>query len=93
VVDAFEKAYNALTFPKYEGKEDEQYLAKMAGLQKEAAAAEASARARIVELEAELKALALEKASIKTLTVDAALAADPKLAEEINKELLAGKWY
>ena len=93
VVDLFEKAYGSITLPKYEGKEGDALLAKFAELTKEATAAETAAKARIAELEAQLKVLAVEKANIKTLTIDEVLAGDAPLAAELNKEIISGKWY
>ena len=93
MVDLFEKAYTGLVLPKYEGKEDAAFLEAFAELQKEAETAVAASRKRLVELEAEMAKLKLEKAGIRSMTVDDVLAADPKMAEEINQELVAGKWY
>jgi hypothetical protein len=82
-----------LKLPAYAGKEAEELAAAFAALDKEAAAAEAVARKRIGELEAELAALAVEKEKLKTVTLDEVLAADPALAAKVNEDIRADKWY
>lgn len=82
-----------LALPTYEGKEGEQLLAKFAELEKSSKQAEVDARKRITELEAMLSALNVEKAALKTLTVDEVLAADKELSNKLNSEIVDGKWY
>ena len=77
-----------LALPKYEGKEGEQLLAKFAELEKSTADVEVAARKRITELEAMLAALGVEKAALKTLTVDQVLAADKELANTLNTDIV-----
>ena len=81
-----------LALPKYEGKEGEQLLAKFAELEKSTADVEVAARKRITELEAMLAALGVEKAALKTLTVDQVLAADKELANTLNTDIVRPFW-
>ena len=60
---------------------------------KQALEIEAAATKRIAELKLELAAVRKESERMATLTVDEVLAADPKLAAELDKEIKEDKWY
>lgn len=76
-----------MKLPKYESDDVAQAQLRFAELGKEADALAAASAARIKEIEAELAGIEQEKARIATVTVDEELAADPKMAEEIDTEV------
>lgn len=78
-----------MKLPTYEGTDAADAAAKFADLVKQAEVMAASSAARAKEIEAELASIEKEKARISTTTIDEELAADPKLAAEVDKEIEA----
>lgn len=87
LVQEFQQAYETMKLPKFEGNHVAEANAQFAALLKEAEALEAASRTRVVEIQKELASLQKEKERIATTTIDDELAADPKLAEEIDSEI------
>jgi hypothetical protein len=77
----------AMKLPKYDGDEAAQAEAKFKEIMQQAEAFAATSASRIKEIEAELASIQREKERIATVTVDEELAADPKLAAEIDDEV------
>lgn len=78
---------NAATkLPAYQGDELAQAKSRFSEILEQANSFSASAAERIKEIEQELKDIEMEKERIATVTVDEELAADPKLAAEIDAE-------
>ena len=87
LVDGFKKAFEGMKVPKYEGDNVAQASAKFAELIKEAEVLAASSAARVKEIHIELEKLQKAKERITTATIDDELAADAKMAEDIDREL------
>lgn len=76
-----------MKLPSYTGNDVTEAQARFAEIMKQAEELTASSAARAKEIEAELASIAKEKERIATVTVDEELAADPKLAAEIDSEV------
>jgi len=73
-----------MKLPSYEGDDVTQAEARFAEIISQAEALAAASASRAKEIQAELAGIEKEKARIATMTVDEELAADPKLASEID---------
>lgn len=76
-----------MSLPKYQGTEVADAQAKFAALISEAEGLAAHSAARSKEIEGDIAGLQAEKARIATVTVDEELAADPKLAAELDDDV------
>ena len=73
--------------PAYEGDDVKEAEVRFAEVIKQAESFAAASAARAKEIEAELQAIEKEKQRIMTVTVDEELAADPKMAAEIDEDV------
>jgi flagellar biosynthesis regulator FlaF len=73
-----------MKLPSYEGDDVTQAKARFAEIISQAEALAAASASRAKEIQEELAGIEKEKARIATMTVDEELAADPKLASEID---------
>lgn len=87
LVDQFKGAYESMKLPTYQGTEAEEAKAKFAALISEAEALVKHSEQRSKEIAAEIKSIQDEKARIASATIDGELAADPKLASEVDEEI------
>lgn len=74
----------AMKLPTYQGDDVTQAQARFAEIIGQAEALAAASADRAKEIQAELAGIEKEKARIAIMTVDEELAADPKLASEID---------
>ncbi|KAG7675294.1 hypothetical protein Ndes2526B_g08165 [Nannochloris sp. 'desiccata'] len=84
IVDGFKKAFETMKLPSYQGDDVTQAKARFAEIIGQAEALAAASASRAKEIQGELAGIEKEKARIATMTVDEELAADPKLASEID---------
>lgn len=77
----------AMKLPSYEGDEVAQAQAQFNEILKQAQALQASSSARIEEIKAKISSIDKEKERIASTTIDEELAADPKLAAQIDSEI------
>ena len=91
VVEAFKKAHEKLTLPKFEDKISAQLDASTAELEKEAEKVIASARSNIDKLTAEKNAI-LNRNPMDRTTVEEFLKQNPALKKEIEDELKDNQW-
>jgi F-type H+-transporting ATPase subunit d len=87
IVDGFRAAFDSLKLPAYSGDAAAAAAERFAALEREAGALEAASAARAAEISAELEKIRGDKARLATATVDGELAADPKLAAEVDAEV------
>lgn len=73
-----------MKLPTYQGDDVTQAKARFAEIIGQAEALATASADRTKEIQAELAGIEKEKARISTMTVDEELAADPKLASEID---------
>lgn len=92
LVDGFKNAFDSMKLPEYEGTEVQDAAAQFESLLKEAEALVAHSEQRAKEIQATLQDIARDKERIATATVDEELANDPKLAEEVDREV-ASKYF
>lgn len=76
-----------MKLPTYQGDDVAQAQANFASIIKAAEGLAATSATRVKEIQAELASIEKEKARITTMTIDEELAADPKLAAEIDEEV------
>jgi hypothetical protein len=76
-----------MKLPSYQGDDVAQAKARFAEIISQAETLATASAARAKEIQGELAGIEKEKARIATMTVDEELAADPKLASEIDAEV------
>jgi len=76
-----------MKLPAYTGNDVAEAQAQFAEIMKQAESLSATSASRVKELQAELASIQKEKERIATVTVDEELAADPKMAAEIDSEI------
>lgn len=93
LVEMFKKAYDTTPYPDYPSTDVEEARAVFAELEKEGLEIEEAAKKRMKEIQAEITKLQAEQERLTVMTIDEALAEDPELAAEIDKEISEGKWF
>ena len=91
-MDSFEKSYKDLTFPSFTNNLTADATAALNPLKNDAQAAAETSRARLADIDAQLKTLRAERANLRTRTIQDVLDSDPSLGKKIEKELSEGKW-
>lgn len=76
-----------MKLPIYEGDDVKEAEVRFTEVIKQAESLAAASAARAKEIEAELQGIEKEKQRIATVTVDEELAADPKMAAEIDEDV------
>jgi hypothetical protein len=93
LVGMYEKAFNGLTFPKYNGNDISEAKAMFAKLNADADALVADAEEKLKWVVAERKAVAAAKAKLSSAYIDDILEEKPELKATIHKSIKNREWF